>query len=435
MEDQQEELAMDIKGFKKGEIMHLETPLAMLEKLDAPCPLVEARLGKTTLAHVAAKHCGYRVVEINASDDRSSSTIEAKILDVVQMNFVMADSKPNCLVIDEIDGALGDGKGGVEVILKVVSTERKGNVHVECDICSCLNTLQFLNKKNQTLNVFEISSQVVGQKDMSRSIFDIWKEIFQNRKMKRAKRSDNCCNGRSVIFLVTDVLELVALHLLSERERNDLAQLINAMVSYSITYKNMKSDPLLGTQLHEAASDGLSLSFDPPIADFVTFKGFSLGHYALGVAVKQILMHEIEKNFFLQGSMSKTMDSIDGKRGENWAMTMEEKSRAQSGNVSHAVGCAENNIETTKSKASTSIVSSASGSSGSAEASVKLKSSRDMKKPPRGSTFFDSKGSQTTNLIQEPVTLERDSRPLLFKFNEGFTNAVKRPVQIREFLL
>ncbi|XP_034678780.1 chromosome transmission fidelity protein 18 homolog isoform X2 [Vitis riparia] len=583
-------------------------------------------LGKTTLAHVAAKHCGYRVVEINASDDRSSSTIEAKILDVVQMNSVMADSKPNCLVIDEIDGALGDGKGAVEVILKMVicicndlyapalrPLRQVAKVHIfvqptvsrvvsrlkyicnmeglktnstaltalaeytECDIRSCLNTLQFLNKKNQTLNVFEISSQVVGQKDMSRSIFDIWKEIFQNRKMKRAKRSDNCCSGMSNGFdflyplisnrgdydLILDgihenILQLhyhdpimqktvkclntlgisdlvhqyvmrtqqmplnvyqpltaislhrliaqvqkpiiewpksfmryrttfmekrdilrswhnkiapyisrhlsiksfvedsvspllhilspptlrpVALHLLSERERNDLAQLINAMVSYSITYKNMKSDPLPGTQLHEAASDGLSLSFDPPIADFVTFKGFSLGHYALGVAVKQLLMHEIEKKKILQGSMSKTMHSTDGKRRENWAMTTEEKSRAQSGNVSHAAGCAENNIETAKSKASTSIVSSASGSSGSAEASVKLKSSRDMKKPPRGSTFFDrfkklsSKGSQTTNLIQEPVTLERDSRPLLFKFNEGFTNAVKRPVQIREFLL
>ncbi|WJZ89353.1 hypothetical protein VitviT2T_008576 [Vitis vinifera] len=449
--------------------------------------------------------------------------------------------------------------------------------YTECDIRSCLNTLQFLNKKNQTLNVFEISSQVVGQKDMSRSIFDIWKEIFQDRKMKRAKRSDNCCSGMSNGFdflyplisnrgdydLILDgihenifqlhyhdpimqktvkclntlgisdlvhqyvmrtqqmslnvyqpltaislhrliaqvqkpiiewpksfmryrttfmekrdilrswhnkiapyisrhlsiksfvedsvspllhilsppTLRPVALHLLSERERNDLAQLINAMVSFSITYKNMKSDPLPGTQLHEAASDGLSLSFDPPIADFVTFKGFSLGHYALGVAVKQLLMHEIEKKKILQGSMSKTMHSTDGKRRENWAMTTEEKSRAQSGNVSHAAGCAENNIETAKSKASTSIVSSASGSCGSAEASVKLKSSRDVKKPPRGSTFFDrfkklsSKGSQTTNLIQEPVTLERDSRPLLFKFNEGFTNAVKRPVQIREFLL
>ncbi|CBI40820.3 unnamed protein product, partial [Vitis vinifera] len=97
-------------------------------------------LGKTTLAHVAAKHCGYHVVEINVSDDRSSSTIEAKILDVVQMNSVMEDSKPNCLVIDEIDGALGDGKGAVEVILKIVSTERKGHKTASLSrpvICIC----------------------------------------------------------------------------------------------------------------------------------------------------------------------------------------------------------------------------------------------------------------------------------------------------------
>ncbi|EPS63928.1 chromosome transmission fidelity protein 18, partial [Genlisea aurea] len=82
-------------------------------------------LGKTTLAHVAAKHCGYHVVEINASDDRSTSTIETKILDVLQMNSVVAGSKPKCLVIDEIDGALGDGKGAVEVILRLVSADTK----------------------------------------------------------------------------------------------------------------------------------------------------------------------------------------------------------------------------------------------------------------------------------------------------------------------
>ncbi|KAJ1432394.1 P-loop containing nucleoside triphosphate hydrolase [Sesbania bispinosa] len=82
-------------------------------------------LGKTTLAHVAARHCGYHVVEVNASDDRSTSTIEAKILDVVQMNSVLSDSRPKCLVVDEIDGALGDGKGAVEVLLKMISAERK----------------------------------------------------------------------------------------------------------------------------------------------------------------------------------------------------------------------------------------------------------------------------------------------------------------------
>lgn len=37
-------------------------------------------------------------LQINASDDRSSASIEAKIHDVVQMNSVNADSKPKCLV-------------------------------------------------------------------------------------------------------------------------------------------------------------------------------------------------------------------------------------------------------------------------------------------------------------------------------------------------
>ncbi|CAN1790029.1 Chromosome transmission fidelity protein 18 homolog [Linum perenne] len=233
-------------------------------------------LGKTTLAHVAADHCGYRVVEVNASDDRSSSSIEAKILDVVQMNSVTADSRPKCLVIDEIDGALGDGRGAVDAILKMVSSDKKSEsgkeniakgelsgrallkkgrkaaslsrpvicicndlyapalrplrqvakVHIfvqptvsrvvnrlkyicnkegaktnsialaalaeytggECDIRSCLNTLQFLNRKRKALNVLEIGSQVVGRKDQSKGVFDIWKEIFQRRKLKGERK-------------------------------------------------------------------------------------------------------------------------------------------------------------------------------------------------------------------------------------------------------
>lgn len=237
-------------------------------------------LGKTTLAHVSAKHCGYRVVEINASDDRSASTIEGKILDVVQMNSVMADSKPKCLVIDEIDGALGEGKGAVEVLLKMISSEKKATldkendesitqsvkatrkkgpkktarlsrpvicicndmfapalrslrevarVHTfvqpstsrvvnrlkyickkegfkasaqglttlaeftECDIRACLNTLQFLNRKKDFLNVVDIGSQVVGRKDMTSSIFDIWRAVLQKRKSKvKGPTLDSC---------------------------------------------------------------------------------------------------------------------------------------------------------------------------------------------------------------------------------------------------
>ncbi|KAM3838379.1 chromosome transmission fidelity protein 18 homolog [Diretmus argenteus] len=63
-------------------------------------------LGKTTLAHVIAKHAGYNVVEINASDDRSAEVFQKRIDTATQMKSVLgANQRPNCLIIDEIDGA------------------------------------------------------------------------------------------------------------------------------------------------------------------------------------------------------------------------------------------------------------------------------------------------------------------------------------------
>ncbi|XP_035259553.1 chromosome transmission fidelity protein 18 homolog [Anguilla anguilla] len=63
-------------------------------------------LGKTTLAHIIAKHAGYNVVEMNASDDRSAELFQKRIDTATQMKSVLgANEKPNCLVIDEIDGA------------------------------------------------------------------------------------------------------------------------------------------------------------------------------------------------------------------------------------------------------------------------------------------------------------------------------------------
>ena len=64
-------------------------------------------LGKTTLAHVVARHCGYRPVEINASDDRSATALVQRVLDSAQMRTVTGDARPACIIIDEIDGAVG----------------------------------------------------------------------------------------------------------------------------------------------------------------------------------------------------------------------------------------------------------------------------------------------------------------------------------------
>uniref|UniRef100_A0A674N8B7 Chromosome transmission fidelity protein 18 homolog n=1 Tax=Takifugu rubripes TaxID=31033 RepID=A0A674N8B7_TAKRU len=63
-------------------------------------------LGKTTLAHIIAKQAGYNVVEINASDDRSAEVFQKRIDTATQMKSVLGvNEKPNCLIIDEIDGA------------------------------------------------------------------------------------------------------------------------------------------------------------------------------------------------------------------------------------------------------------------------------------------------------------------------------------------
>ncbi|XP_054012649.1 chromosome transmission fidelity protein 18 homolog [Hylaeus anthracinus] len=75
-------------------------------------------LGKTTLAHLAAKHAGYNVVEINASDERSPDAFRQVLLASTQMKAVMgSDPRPNCLILDEIDGAPA---ASIDLLLKFV---------------------------------------------------------------------------------------------------------------------------------------------------------------------------------------------------------------------------------------------------------------------------------------------------------------------------
>ena len=64
-------------------------------------------LGKTTLAHVAAKMAGYEVLEINASDDRSGSAARDKIVEAVETVGIDRRGrrgKERCVILDECDG-------------------------------------------------------------------------------------------------------------------------------------------------------------------------------------------------------------------------------------------------------------------------------------------------------------------------------------------
>eukprot|EP00752_Nemacystus_decipiens_P016349 g14621.t1 len=76
-------------------------------------------LGKTTLAQVVARHAGYRVYEINASDDRTASVLRQRMTEAMEGNTLLADKRPNLIVLDEVDGA--DGKAAAQVLVDIAT--------------------------------------------------------------------------------------------------------------------------------------------------------------------------------------------------------------------------------------------------------------------------------------------------------------------------
>ncbi|XP_072767686.1 chromosome transmission fidelity protein 18 homolog [Anoplolepis gracilipes] len=103
IEDEKDIEEVDSKGY----------PIKRIALLSGP-----PGLGKTTLAHIAARHAGYNVVEVNASDERTPDTFRQILLASTEMKSVIgADPRPNCLIFDEIDGAPA---ASIELLLKFV---------------------------------------------------------------------------------------------------------------------------------------------------------------------------------------------------------------------------------------------------------------------------------------------------------------------------
>ncbi|KAJ1565258.1 hypothetical protein HK096_003776, partial [Nowakowskiella sp. JEL0078] len=88
-------------------------------------------LGKTTLAHIVARHAGYNVVEVNASDERTGEALKNRLIGAVQTQSVMGNKRPNLLIIDEIDGANSGGSGDqnfMNVLIDLVTAEKSRTV-------------------------------------------------------------------------------------------------------------------------------------------------------------------------------------------------------------------------------------------------------------------------------------------------------------------
>ncbi|KAL0238788.1 hypothetical protein PCE1_004480 [Barthelona sp. PCE] len=78
--------------------------------------------GKTTLPHFFARLLGYRVIETNASDDRTASKLKQVLSNALTLKTVFGDRRPVMVLLDEVDGL--DSIDSVNVILKMSEQAR-----------------------------------------------------------------------------------------------------------------------------------------------------------------------------------------------------------------------------------------------------------------------------------------------------------------------
>ena len=85
-------------------------------------------VGKSTLAHIIARHVGYRPIESNASDERSSSSLKDCVARAMESTLSFdGKAKPNCLILDEVDGA--DSAATIQSVVDIIRAEvpKKGS--------------------------------------------------------------------------------------------------------------------------------------------------------------------------------------------------------------------------------------------------------------------------------------------------------------------
>jgi replication factor C subunit 1 len=73
-------------------------------------------IGKTTVAHLVAKACGFTVIERNASDERSANAIKA-LFDTAAKSKHCGEKR--VLIMDEVDGMSSGDRGGVGELARI----------------------------------------------------------------------------------------------------------------------------------------------------------------------------------------------------------------------------------------------------------------------------------------------------------------------------
>ncbi|CAD7079095.1 unnamed protein product, partial [Hermetia illucens] len=214
------------KNMLNTDIDELGRPIQKIALLCGP-----PGLGKTTLAHTIARHAGYNVREINASDDRSPEAFRLALESGTQMTSVLnQDKRPNCIVLDEIDGA---PLQSIEFLIKFCSdnviqkgkkgTKTKKQILRRPIICIC-NDLYVPALRQLRQIAFVVNFPPLESSRLAERLYEI----------------ANCERFK------TDMASLLAL---AEKSGNDVRSCLSMMQFFSASKKRLTLQDVLNSNL------------------------------------------------------------------------------------------------------------------------------------------------------------------------------------------
>lgn len=163
--------------------------------------------GKSTMARVLARQCGYEPLEINASDERTGEQILNKIKSAISQDdfftknkqanpFIKSDQtqtkKPVCLIVDEVDGALGSSLDSTKGIGQIVEYLKK------C-INYSLTKTKDVSKDDEEIELAEVESDTAAPSS----------ENEPKKPNRKNKDTDIVQLKRPIIFICNDMYSRV----------------------------------------------------------------------------------------------------------------------------------------------------------------------------------------------------------------------------------
>jgi len=174
-------------------------------------------IGKTSMALLTARHLGYEIMELNASDARSKKSMDQKLVEAVT-NTALSNGALNSrrvVIMDEVDGMAGNfDRGGIAELIKIIKTTK---VPI---ICIC-NDRQAQKIRSLVNHCFDLRFRRPTPQQI------------RNRMLEIAAKE-----GISI--------EPNAAEMLAGSVGNDIRQVMNAMQMWAKTSSSMKFSDIKG---------------------------------------------------------------------------------------------------------------------------------------------------------------------------------------------